>query len=72
MVGLVSLDLSGRRIHVVTKTMGENSLVYEVTPEDGRGRKRVLYRNLLFQCDFLPFEGPQQIFNNRIDFLAVR
>ena len=27
--------------------------------EDSKGRKRVLHRNHLFQCDFLPIEEPQ-------------
>lgn len=34
-----------------------DSPVYEVMPEDGKGRKSAEHRNHLFQCDFLPFEG---------------
>ena len=50
-----------KNIHVVNKRIGENSPMYKITPDDGQGRKRVLHRNLLFQCDFLPFEGHQQV-----------
>jgi hypothetical protein len=37
--------------------MANDSPVYEVKAEDGTGRTRVLHRNLLFQCDFLPFDS---------------
>lgn len=43
-------------IHVVTRQVGENIPVYEVKPEQGRGRSRVIHRNLLLPCDHLPFE----------------
>ena len=48
------------KVHVVSRRMAEDSPVYEVKPEDGSGRTRVLHRNLLFQCDCLPFEGKTQ------------
>ena len=41
----------GRQIH-------EDWPVYEVKAEDGSGRNRVLHRNLLFQCEGLPRDGP--------------
>lgn len=47
-------------IHVVVRRMGEDSPVYEVKPESGIGRHRVLHRNLLFQCDELPIEAVKQ------------
>ena len=32
--------------------------VYEVRPENGGGRSRVLHRNLLLPCSYLPVEAP--------------
>lgn len=43
-------------IHVVVRQVGEDIPVYEVKPEQGRGRSRTLHRNLLLQCDHLPLE----------------
>lgn len=43
-------------IHVVVRQVGENIPVYEVKPEQGRGRSRILHRNLLLPCDHLPLE----------------
>ena len=40
--------------------MGEGIPVYEVKPEQGRGRSRVLHRNLLLPCDHLPLETDLQ------------
>ena len=40
-------------IYRVTKQHG-NSPVYEVVPESGNGRTRVLHRNILLPCDYLP------------------
>ena len=43
------------KIHVVTQCKGEDGLVYEVQPEGRQpGRVRILHRNLLYPCDFLP------------------
>eukprot|EP00794_Sanderia_malayensis_P014617 gene14617-16131_t len=36
------------------KRHGEQSQVYTVEPEYGKGRKRTLHRNLLMPCDSLP------------------
>ncbi|XP_078338900.1 uncharacterized protein LOC144627024 [Crassostrea virginica] len=47
------------KVHVVTRQMSERSPVYEVEPEGG-GKKRVLHRNLLFQCEYLPLETKPQ------------
>ncbi|XP_064597860.1 uncharacterized protein LOC135464364 [Liolophura sinensis] len=46
-------------IHVVVRRMADDSPVYEVRPESGKGRTRVLHRNLLLQCDGLPITVPQ-------------
>ncbi len=42
------------------RQMGEGIPVYEVKPEQGRGRSRVLHRNLLLLCDHLPLETDLQ------------
>lgn len=47
------------KVHVVTWQRSEGSPVYEVEP-DGGGKKRVLHRNLLFQCEYLPLETKPQ------------
>lgn len=44
-------------IHVVVRQMGGELPVYEVKPEKGKGRSRVLHRNLLMPCDHLPLEN---------------
>lgn len=43
-------------IHTVIRRVGEEGPVYEVKPEGGKGRSRVLHRNLLLPCDSLPME----------------
>ena len=42
-----------KTVYRVIKQYGD-SPVYEVTPESGNGRTRVLHRNMLLPCDFLP------------------
>ncbi len=44
-------------IHVVVARKGDESPVYELRPETGRGRNRVLHRNLLLPCEHLPLEN---------------
>ena len=44
-----------REIYVVTQKR-KDMPVYEVKPESGNGRTRVLYQNLLLPCSFLPVE----------------
>lgn len=46
------------KVHVVLKHMGKGAPVYEVKPEDGTGRTRVLHRNLLLPFDGLPVPKP--------------
>lgn len=43
-------------IHTVVRQMGPDLPIYEVRPERGKGRSRVLHRNLLMSCDHLPFD----------------
>ena len=44
-----------QQIHVVTQKR-EDMPVYEVRPENRDGRSRVLHRNLLLPCSYLPIE----------------
>lgn len=43
-------------IHVVVKQVGKDVPIHELRPEHGKGRLRVMHRNLLLPCDHLPFE----------------
>jgi hypothetical protein len=45
-----------RDVHVVIKRKGSDSPVYEVQCESNSGKTRVLHRNLLLPCDYLPAE----------------
>lgn len=44
-------------VHVVTERKHADSPVYSVRPERGTGKTRVLHRNVLLPCDFLPVDG---------------
>ena len=41
--------------------MGSDLPIYELRPENGKGRSRVLHRNLLMSCDQLPFETQPEV-----------
>ncbi|KAK7492673.1 hypothetical protein BaRGS_00016152 [Batillaria attramentaria] len=43
-------------VHLVVRRMGEDSPVYEVRPEEGGRKSRVLHRNMLRQIDPHPVE----------------
>ncbi len=43
-------------VHVITRQVADDAPVYEVKPEQSKGRSRVLHRNLLLPCDHLPLE----------------
>ena len=45
-------------IHVVIRKKDENIPVYTVKAENGKGKERVLHRNLLLSCEHLPLEEP--------------
>ncbi|KAL7883023.1 hypothetical protein SRHO_G00006810 [Serrasalmus rhombeus] len=45
------------RIHKVVRQVNKDLPIYEVVPELGKGREsRILHRNLLLPCDYLPLE----------------
>jgi len=49
-------------IHKVVRRVNKDAPVYEVVPEQGKGRdSRILHRNLLLPCDHLPLEVPLKI-----------
>lgn len=43
-------------IHTVVRQVGEDLPIYELRPEHGKGKSRILHRNLLLPCDHLPLE----------------
>ena len=49
-----------QQIHVVIGQRG-NLPVYEVRPEGQTGKPRVLHRNLLLPCAFLPIDPPESL-----------
>lgn len=51
-------------VHTVVRQMGSELPIYEVRPEKGKGRSRVLHRNLLMPCDHLPFEKQPELSKN--------
>ncbi|XP_066535292.1 uncharacterized protein [Hoplias malabaricus] len=44
------------QVYLVKGRKVDNCPVYEVKPENGKGKQRVIHRNLLSPCDFLPLE----------------
>ena len=49
-------------IHKVVRRVNKDAPVYEVVPEQGKGRdNRILHRNLLLPCDHLPLEVPLKV-----------
>lgn len=47
-------------IHTVVRQVSKDIPVYELRPEKGKGRSRILHRNLLLPCDHLPLETSVQ------------
>ena len=44
-------------VYVVKSRKGPDSPVYKLKPELGEGRHRIIHRNLLLPCDYLPVEN---------------
>ncbi len=45
-------------VHVVVRKKDDNIPVYTVKRENGKGKERILHRNLLLPCEHLPLEIP--------------
>ncbi|KAL1268899.1 hypothetical protein QQF64_034262 [Cirrhinus molitorella] len=45
-----------RSISSESGDLGKDVPIYELRPENGKGRSRVIHRNLLLPCDHLPFD----------------
>ena len=45
-------------VHIVVEQQGNGIPVYEVGPESGANKQRVLHRNLLLPCTYLPVDEP--------------
>lgn len=41
-------------IYVTKRLKREDSPVFQLEPKNGKGRTRILHRNILLLCDFLP------------------
>ncbi|XP_071808009.1 uncharacterized protein [Asterias amurensis] len=48
------------KIHVIVRQIQDGMPVYELKPETGLGRTRVLHRNLLLPCNYLPLPEIEQ------------
>uniref|UniRef100_A0A1A8SA02 Gypsy retrotransposon integrase-like protein 1 n=1 Tax=Nothobranchius rachovii TaxID=451742 RepID=A0A1A8SA02_9TELE len=46
------------QVYKVRDRKADDSPVYVISPENGQGRDKVVHRNLLLPCDFLPLEKP--------------
>ncbi|CAJ1087322.1 uncharacterized protein LOC102082344 [Xyrichtys novacula] len=46
------------QVYKVEERKANDSPVYRISPENGQGRERVVHRNLLLPCNFLPLEKP--------------
>ena len=60
-----------QQMHILVKQKGDLP-VYEVRPEGQGGKPRVLHRNLLLPCDFLPSESRETIQERRATPVNVR
>ena len=48
------------RVYVVVSRKGDDSPVYEFKPEAGTEGSRILHRNLLLPCNYLPIDIPSK------------
>lgn len=46
------------QVHIEVVQKGKESPAYEVKPERGSGRSRILHRHMLMACNTLPLEEP--------------
>ena len=46
------------QVYKVKERKADDSPVYQISPENGKGRDRVVHRNLLLPCDYLPVDQP--------------
>lgn len=53
------------QVYIVTQRKQPDSPVYELKPENGKGRVRVMHRNLLLPCEFLPIQNVDPYTGNR-------
>ncbi|MES9882681.1 MAG: reverse transcriptase domain-containing protein, partial [Sedimenticola sp.] len=51
----------GDQVWIVARRMADDSPLYEVQPEKGTGKKRILHRNLLLPCDFIDLDQREEI-----------
>lgn len=54
-------------VHVVEERIADNSPVYRVKPEVGKGRTRVLHRNLLLPCDYVEQQESQSEMSSKLN-----
>ncbi|CAI5668147.1 unnamed protein product [Oreochromis niloticus] len=47
-------------IYIIKRQKGQDSPVFELEPENGKGRTRILHRNMLLPCDFLPLQADKE------------
>lgn len=47
-------------IHTIVRQVGDRIPVYELGPEHGKGKSRIMHRNHLLPCDYLPVNVERQ------------
>lgn len=59
-------------VHVVVKQPDESIPVYVVKPDDGEGRERVLHRDMLLPCGFLPANLTASSVNDNVRAVPIQ
>ena len=54
-----------QKVHKVVGKKDEHIPVYTIRPEDGSGKERIIHKNLLLLCDYLPVEEPVSSVNKK-------